>query len=377
MAKGAKKVENIATLTRENRDEIIKLWEERVRRDIKASKGKESLAIIDHLVPFLETLAQSIEKASKVDDVRKLGFEVYDANVNQAHGRLRSALSGYTVDQVIHEYAILRQTVTDFLQKRNLLSVKILELINLLTEKALLSAATSFTLALEAQREKVASMLVHDFRTPLTAISLAAEAQQMEDARDPYAKTIVDNVERLTSMIEEFLDAYKIEAGEGIHLSFKKANFTKFMKKTVDSMEASYKRHFNCILPDKDLHGTFSPAAVTRVVENLVMNAVKYGDPDKEIRMEVKEQDGFCEVSITNYGNPIPKSEQKHIFSPLKRLEDGDGKKGWGLGLAFAKEVAEAHSGDISVESSKEQGTTFRVRFLINETKTDLSILSR
>jgi signal transduction histidine kinase len=117
-----------------------------------------------------------------------------------------------------------------------------------------------------------------------------------------------------------------------------------------------------------NLIGHWSPDALERVIENLLTNALKYGDPTAPIVIAAgTPPDGAgneFEFSVTNEGDPIPLAEQATMFQPFARAKSArrTGKPGWGIGLALVRALIEAHGGSVRIESGSGSGTTFFVR---------------
>jgi signal transduction histidine kinase len=90
---------------------------------------------------------------------------------------------------------------------------------------------------------------------------------------------------------------------------------------------------------------------------------VKYGTPSRPITVAVLERHGRAILAVHNEGPPIPAEQQETLFRAFQRLSDAaaSGQRGWGLGLAQVRAVAEAHGGSIGLDSLPEQGTTFTV----------------
>jgi signal transduction histidine kinase len=103
--------------------------------------------------------------------------------------------------------------------------------------------------------------------------------------------------------------------------------------------------------------GWWNESALRRALENLALNAVKYGD-GKEVSVNVAQTHGRVIISVHNCGNPIPDGQRKDIFEYLNRGEES-GKIGWGIGLPFVQEVAKRHGGTVVLDSSEQAGTTF------------------
>ena len=111
------------------------------------------------------------------------------------------------------------------------------------------------------------------------------------------------------------------------------------------------------------MRGYFAPDALRRAVENLVTNAVRYGDGSRPITVTVTHAHERARLKVHNYGTYIPVEQQETLFRAFHRstAAETSGHRGWGLGLAQARGVAEAHGGSIAVDSMPETGTTFTI----------------
>ena len=107
-----------------------------------------------------------------------------------------------------------------------------------------------------------------------------------------------------------------------------------------------------------------------RASENLVQNAIEYGDPDTQIEVRLLLQAAELWISVHNEGPAISPEELPVLFEPFRRLRTAikSGKRGWGLGLSLVRGVAEAYGGTVSVQSVSGEGTTFTLRFPRPET---------
>ncbi|NJX17059.1 sensor histidine kinase, partial [Tamlana crocina] len=115
--------------------------------------------------------------------------------------------------------------------------------------------------------------------------------------------------------------------------------------------------------PEEPITGVFDVAMIRRVLENIVSNAVKYGDRGAPITIKAENNPENVVISIHNEGNPIPEHKQKEIFKFLN-TSNGTGPKklkSWGMGLTLVKAVAEAHGGYLTLQSNKETGTVFKL----------------
>jgi signal transduction histidine kinase len=114
-----------------------------------------------------------------------------------------------------------------------------------------------------------------------------------------------------------------------------------------------------------DGRGTWDPARMAQVVSNLVGNALKHGARHVPVRVSVEGDEDDVAVKVTNQGPVIAPALMAVLFEPFCRgsaLRDASHARGLGLGLYIARQVVNAHGGEITVESTREQGTTFTVR---------------
>jgi signal transduction histidine kinase len=93
------------------------------------------------------------------------------------------------------------------------------------------------------------------------------------------------------------------------------------------------------------------------------------------VKVILRHDSTWVYLCVHNKGNPIPVDEQLNLFEPFKRVESGaNGNKGWGLGLTLSRGLAEAHGGEIRVESSLDTGTTFTVSLPLNQKESKILI---
>jgi signal transduction histidine kinase len=111
-------------------------------------------------------------------------------------------------------------------------------------------------------------------------------------------------------------------------------------------------------------YGTWDPARLSQVVENLVSNAFKYGAADVPVVVRTVGGDDWVRLEVHNAGNPIDPELLPHVFEPLRqarRTGGIGGVAGVGLGLYIVDHIVRAHGGKIQVQSTESEGTTFTV----------------
>ncbi|HVY62887.1 MAG TPA: HAMP domain-containing sensor histidine kinase, partial [Planctomycetota bacterium] len=211
-------------------------------------------------------------------------------------------------------------------------------------------------------REQFTITLTHDLRTPLTAIKsfadvlaqLAASPEQVSDV----ARRISKSVDRMDRMIHDLLDASRVGGGQGLQLEIEHVDLAAVLSGIVDDLRATHGDRFR-FMSDGPLRAKVDPQALRRAVENLAINAVKYGAPGTPITIRLARRQGRAEISVHNEGKPIPPDDQRNLFVPFWRPVRAEGKKGWGIGLPLVRGVVEAHGGSVGVASEPGAGTTF------------------
>ena len=98
-----------------------------------------------------------------------------------------------------------------------------------------------------------------------------------------------------------------------------------------------------------------------RLFVNILENAIKYTQAEGEVRVSIHRGDDRLKISVSDTGMGILEEELKHIFDRFYRVDKARSHGGFGLGLSIAKSIAEAHGGDIEVESILNKGTTFNI----------------
>ena len=103
------------------------------------------------------------------------------------------------------------------------------------------------------------------------------------------------------------------------------------------------------------------PDRLVQLLGNLVGNAVRYGAPGRPVQISVNGDDDL-HLSVQNEGEPIPLEQQALLFDAMVRGQSERNAEGVGLGLFIVRAIAEAHGGEVTVQSSSDAGTCFSVR---------------
>lgn len=213
--------------------------------------------------------------------------------------------------------------------------------------------------------------MTHEFKTPVSTISLACEALSDKELRgsgellDNYLSMIREENQRLSVMAEKILQTAVIEKGqlkmkkEKIDIHHIITDVIKNLKIQVEIKDGEIISNFGASRPliegDK-VH-------VTNLFYNLLDNANKYSPKKPLIRVTTDNVHNGIVIQIEDNGIGISKNEQKKIFDKLYRVPTGNihDVRGFGLGLNYVKAIVEEHHGKITLESEVNKGTKFRI----------------
>lgn len=216
-------------------------------------------------------------------------------------------------------------------------------------------------------REQFVSTLSHDLRTPLSSILAAAQLlmrhPEQVDLRATLPERIMRSACRADKMIQDLLDVTRIAAGHPLPLMIAPLDLASLAADVIADLRGLQSSPILVLEVAGPLEGYWSASELSRALENLVSNAIKYGAPGGVVTVAVRSSGREVEVDVHNVGDPIPAEEILGLFDPFhrSRLVEQKGTKGWGLGLALVKAIAEAHGGSVHVESSPTAGTRFRL----------------
>ena len=222
----------------------------------------------------------------------------------------------------------------------------------------------------EFQKDFINNM-THEFKTPLSTIRIAAEvfrsdAHIRDDERlSKYAKLILDQEGRINNQVEKILQVAGYENGK-INFKLEEVQFISLLNTFSASAQAAATQQpfsFAANLPEQEFNLQLDPTHMNNILWNLLENAIKYGGPEVEIMLSFSKSNKYYEVSMSDSGPGISKSDQKYIFQKFYRVQKGNlqSAEGFGLGLYYVKKVIDQLQWKIDVKSSLGQGSTFTI----------------
>ncbi len=229
-------------------------------------------------------------------------------------------------------------------------------------------------MALARLKSDFVSNVSHELRTPLSLIRLYAETLEMGRLTNPekyqeYYCIIRKESERLTALINNILDFSRIEAGRKEY-DFRETDLRELVHNTLDSYRYQIEQHGFTYEEKIDEVPPLrvDREAMARSLVNLVNNALKYSQDRKFIGVSLYRDNGSIKLEVVDHGIGIPHQEQSKIFEKFYRVGDPlvHNTKGSGLGLSLVRHIAQAHGGDVLVDSSPGQGSKFTITLPMN-----------
>ena len=225
---------------------------------------------------------------------------------------------------------------------------------------------------LEKNRREFIANVSHELRTPLTSVKGATETiiedpEMPESIKQRFLGIVINESDRMTRIVQDLLVLSRLD---NRRMTWRPSKFdlyaaTEGMCSALSS-EAKAHGHSLSLEPDKSqpLLIFADKERIEQVVTNIIGNAIKYTPDGGRIAVKVCENNkGEYEISVKDSGVGIPKEDLEHIFERFYRVDKSRSTDagGTGLGLSIAKDIIDAHGGDITIDSEYGNGTTVKI----------------
>lgn len=223
---------------------------------------------------------------------------------------------------------------------------------------------------IDRYKGELIATISHELKTPLTSIIGHTELLEELDTEVDSVRAISRNAQRLNRLIENLLNYSRIQdrrehARRAVDLTTLAENSLDLL--AVQAEQGGLQLKLACPPEPVVVYG--DPEELARVVDNILSNAVKYTPAGGRVDVAVSSEGTWAEVACTDTGLGISAIDQTHLFSAFHRSSNPEALSipGTGLGLAISRRITEMHGGDIVVESTLGEGSTFRVRLPLGE----------
>ena len=218
---------------------------------------------------------------------------------------------------------------------------------------------------LVSQKQNLLIDVSHELKTPLTRLKfLLANMNITKDDKDSINKEI----NYLKDMISNMLLSDKLSTPYVEDLEIEKITLNSLINDAC-SMFYEIEKRLKIITDIPDLNLKVDKYKLSLAIKNLIDNAIKYGGKNRLIELSVKLDDVSVAIQVEDFGVGIDNNKLKKIMKPLYRgrLAKEKSSSGFGLGLAIAKKIIEAHGGSLNIESVLNEGTKFTINIPLNK----------
>ena len=229
-----------------------------------------------------------------------------------------------------------------------------------------LQASIESERAADRVRRDLVTAMSHDLRTPLADLRAMVEAIDdgiVDDSESlrTYVAEMKRSVHSLSRLVDDLFELVQLDAS-AMAAESRRARLEAVVAAAVDSCRGgAFEKRLRIETNLGDAGQRFCSARLTRVLQNLLQNAIRHTPADGTVRIEARVDTDRLEVVVADNGEGIPASQLGRVFEPFWRGDAARATPGAGLGLALAKRITEALGGDIRVDSSTREGTRFAV----------------
>ncbi len=325
-------------------------WQTLTGQSVEQLTGKSVFNILEVTHYELYQKVFSILNGNTKNEHGIISFEDKEKNIKQLQYNLQR---GFSVD---NEPSGVVATLSDVTAKK-MQEAQLLELIK--KEKELNELKTAFV-----------NMVSHELRTPLTVISSSAEILELMLQNGKgysdvsiYTQQIIDEVEKMTSFMQDLLMISKIEAGK-IIINPSSTNIVKFVESIAIKGFAPYKdgRVATVKVKRSQQSASIDTTLLEHCLHNILANAFKYSVGKLSPFIRVGFSKNYFTISVVDYGIGIPKQDTQKLFTSFFRASNTGNIAGTGIGLMVAKYFTEQHKGYVTFRSKPNEGSIFTIK---------------
>lgn len=211
----------------------------------------------------------------------------------------------------------------------------------------------------QAKSERLKTELItnvsHDLRTPLTSIitytDLLKNPEITEEERNRYIEILDNKSQRLKTLIEDLFEVSKMSSGN-VELKKERINLTQLLQQAVGEHKEDFEKanlELRVVLPDEPIYADVDGQKWWRVIDNLIVNALKYSLSGTRVYVTLKKVGSMAEFSVKNIANYELGDNVEELKERFKRADESRHTEGSGLGLAIAQSIVELHHGKLEI----------------------------
>ena len=351
-------------------------WLQKVNDEIPESDSHKNYSIKNNLPELISDLCKLLESGDF-----KAGL-----HSSKDHGEKRSDFDNYSLMHLIREYRILKQVIFDLLDEKTVLQIEERNAIMFIIDRAIEQAGEAFFNIRQDEKEEARqkaekivqnlqeegvlrdnffSGVTHDLKNPINNIKMAVEFMEnykvKQESQAKLLEAIRTSAHRAEALIRDLLDINLIKSGNKLPLNPEVSDLLELTRQSVNGFKTETRQRIGVDAQCFKCKGYWDSSLIIRAVDNLLQNAIKYGDEDAPIDILISKGPIYASVAVHNEGQPIPEEKRASLFNRFYRADE-DHASGWGLGLALVQGIVEAHGGKIDLMSEEGSGTTFTLQ---------------
>jgi signal transduction histidine kinase len=353
---------------------------------VGSSPAAVAAGLVFYVVSFFLLSRGTMRRLERLDfSIRSIGMSNFDQNppdraVKDEIGQLSNSvyrMSTQLSDDLSHILAGLHEIADGRLDRPIPIDERSGELAEVAVSINRMAERLQRTIQDERNAEKTKNDLItgvsHDLRTPLTSILGFLEVIHEDRYRDEvelrhYMTIVYEKSLTLRKLIDDLFEYTRVN--NGIPLKTAQLDLIGFIRQLCEELVPQMDAAGMTCRIETELETLVIDAdgdLLVRSFENLLSNAIRYGQDGRYIDISFLVSEGEAIVSIANFGEPIPERDLPFLFDRFYRVDRSRSKEtgGTGLGLAIAKSIIEVHGGRISVESSRDR-TVFTTRLPVH-----------
>ena len=217
---------------------------------------------------------------------------------------------------------------------------------------------------LNHQKSEILAFVAHDLRNPLNNVEALTRIviEEKEGEESPEMQLILSSTRQAKSIIDDLLEIAQLNKAP---LQLQNTNIITFMNNICSTWQKNLNGERKIIFstPEQELLAAVNPSKLTRVIDNIIGNGLKFSKLESPININVSRSGNHCIIQITDFGIGIPFHLQQMLFDQFSKAgRPGlNGEKSIGIGLHISKQIVERHGGSLTVSSKENEGSTFQI----------------
>jgi two-component system sensor histidine kinase VicK len=222
---------------------------------------------------------------------------------------------------------------------------------------------------LNHQKSEILGFVAHDLRNPLNNIEALTRIvlEEQKERDNTEMQLILSSTRQAKSIIDDLLE---IAQHDKTPFRLQNTNIIAFIDKICYNWQKNLKNERQIVFnaSNQELVAAVDTSKLTRVIDNLIVNGLKFSKSGSPINIDVLKFDDSCMIKITDFGIGIPLDLQKLLFDQFSKAGRPGlrGEKSVGLGLHISRQIIEQHKGTLTLQSKENEGTTFTVSLPLN-----------